>query len=350
MKERDLCTYVQKVKDLEADLSRAEQEIAFLQGSAPEKRSSTTEIEEKSREYESLIKEQQALSDQLAESMKESRILRGVGTFLSAEIKRLEEELRKTKEENVWNLRTVKSGTGEACSRISESAGKREHAPGVPLANGQEEILSDSLKEHFPSALSWQSQQQVTRNFLKKAAFSLLFLVLLVVTAGIPLREDIYNSLTSLMSRKRTVPSGTEVTHWAEGIKQLKSGEYMISLTFLNREAISVLGLSDKVTDASTADNFYAFFELKAEHGCIPDSFLSSFEKEVSFLDGQGSLIPLNVSEDMGGEKKAFYKTEVCGDKSGVVDLKSVISARKNAQISALAINGLNAESPIILR
>jgi len=181
-------------------------------------------------------------------------------------------------------------------------------------------------------------------------AFSLLFLFFLVVSAGIPVREDIYNSLTSLTARKNTVPSETAVKRWAEGIKQSESGDYVISLVFLNREAISVLGLSGKITDAGMADNLYAFFEVKAEHGCIPDGFLSSIEKVVFFFDDKGTLIRLNAPEAMASEKKVIYKKEACEKESGAVDLKSVISARKNARIAGMTINGLNTGSPLIVR
>ncbi len=342
---------VQKTEALETNLSSAGQKITQLKGIVSAKENSLTGLQEKLKEYERLIKEKDALSGKLEEAMRESHVLREVKAFLSEEAKKLDEELKQIKEENTALRLTLKKETEEAFAKILQSTGKLENTinEGMHLARKLEEISANTLKEHLPAILGRTSSStpRGLRNSFKKAVF-VLFFVLILLSGIFLFREQLYHALKPDRGEKSVYPAATKP--WAEGIKQTRSGEYPITLVFLNKEAVSVLGLSEKISDSSLAENYYALLEIKAESGCIPEDFLSSWTKNVSFLDGSGTPLPLSLSESLANEKRVVYKTQACGEKTGAVYIKGIISIGKGFNVKGLTISGLTKGSPIVLR
>ena len=353
--KRESETQVQMAEVLKADLSAARQHIAHLEGSVSAKESSLREIREKVKEYEKLIEEKDALSRKLTEAMRESHVLREVKTFLSEEAKKLDEELKKIKEENAALRLTLKKETEEAFAKILQSTGRLENTiyEGMHLAKKLEEISANTLKEHLPTVMgrvSSASRRGMGRSL--KSAVSVLFLalVILATVAGLLFfKEDIYQALKPDRGGKKALtPAAAKI--WAEGIKQTRSGEYLVTLVFLNKEAISVLGLSEKIPDTSLAENRYALLEIKAEGGCIPEGFLSPWTKNVAFLDASGTPLPVDLPESTSNERRVVYKAHACGEKSGAVYMRDVISIGKGFDVRGLTIQELKNDSPVILR
>jgi chromosome segregation ATPase len=348
-------TQVQTAEVLKANLSAARQHITHLEGVMSAKEISLREMREKVKEYEKLIEEKNALSGKLAEAMRESHVLREVKTFLSEEAKKLDEELKKIKEENAALSLTLKEEAQEAFAKILQSTGRLENTihEGMHLAKKLEEISANTLKENLPSVLGRTSphSHRGIRRPLKNAIF-VVFLALVTVAAiaGVLLfKDDVYRALQPDRGEKKSlIPAEAKI--WAEGIKQTRDSEYPITLVFLNKEAISVLGLSEKIPDTSLAENHYALLEIKAEGGCIPEGFVSSWTKNVAFLDASGTPLPINLPESISNERRVVYKAHACGEQPGVLYMRDIISIGKGFNVSGLTIRGLKKDSPIILR
>ena len=91
------------------------------------------------------------------------------------------------------------------------------------------------------------------------------------------------------------------------------------------------------------------FIQIRSVGGCIPEDFVASPEKNISFLDDQGAATPLNDPGALSGWKKTIYKQNACRDKkAGAVYMKHIISAVKRSSIRGLAVRGLS-DDPIIL-
>lgn len=358
-KEQDANLYAQKAEQLEADLSEAKQKIIRLEEVLSAKESILIEKHRILQEYENLNEnlneEKEILAGKLTEAVKEADSLRHV-KILSAEIKGLEEELKKIKEESETSRLMFKSDVAEAFSRISESAGKLENtiSEGMHLAKKLEEISANAPKENLPAILEKPSSDPSIgfKKRFKKAVVVLFFILLLLggISSIFLLKENIYNALKLTPPEKKTATHTATVQSWADGIKQIRNGKYAVTLIFLNREAVGVLGLSDKIPDTSIAENHFALLEIKAESGCIPEDFISSWEKNVSFIDEHDNLLPLILPGPLADEIRVIFKENACGKKSGIVYVKSIISIARDLSIKGLAIRGLNKESPIILR
>ncbi len=137
---------------------------------------------------------------------------------------------------------------------------------------------------------------------------------------------------------------------WAKGVKQAKAGDYNISLTFLNREAVHVLGFDDLISDSMLAKETVALLVVKTQGRCIPESFVESPEKNMRFVDLQDRREPLISHDVFSSWKKTVYKKDACGNgQPGVVYLKHLIAARRLPGASGLEIRGLDKE-PVLLR
>jgi hypothetical protein len=270
-------------------------------------------------------------------------------SFLSEEIERLGEELKGLREEGETHHRALKHDLEGAFMKIADSAGRLEHTLSESISLAKR--LDDLSRENLPVTLKRKpSAQRHTGRSLKKAVVAILIPLFIVAAAlGVLLREGIHipPELEKLNKPGNTPPV---MRPWAEGVRQARSGEFAVTLIFLNREAVRALGLSEKITEAGMAENHYALLEIKAESGCLPDDFLSSFDKNVVFLDKNGATAPLNISEDLSGEKRIVYKSNVCGKKTAAVYMKAVGSVAKNFGIEGIHIIRLNKESPVVLR
>jgi hypothetical protein len=244
----------------------------------------------------------------------------------------------------------------EAFARISENAGRIEHtiSEGMHLAKKLEEISVNAMKEGLPVTLRRPAAAYVkpTGKRLRKAAFALIAVLLLLggISAIFLQKDTITTALRRANSEKKPILHAAAANPWPEGIKKIKSGEYDVTLIFLNKEAVGVLGLSEKIPDTSMAENRYALLEIKTEGGCIPEDFLSSWGKNVSFLDEQDITLPPNQLGSLSDEQKVIYKSRACGDKAGIIYIKGIVSIGKNLNIKGLAIRGIRKDSPIILR
>lgn len=356
VKEHDAVISAQEAKGLEADLSEARREILRLEDAVSTKDISMEEIERKLKGYESLFEEKAMLESRLAATAKEADGLRDIRAFLSQEIGRLGEERRKLTDESETSRLAFKSDMEAAFARISENAGRLEHtiSEGIHLAKKLEEISVSPVREDFPVAMRKPARASVqsTRKRFQKAAFALIAVLLLLGGISVILlqKENIYNALKQVKSEKRPIVNAAEMNPWAEGIKKIRTGEYNITLIFLNKEAVGVLGLSEKIPDTSMAEDRYALLEIKTEGGCIPEDFPSSWGKNVSFIDEKDATLPLNQPESLADEQKVIYKSRACGDKTGVVYIKGFFSVGKNLNIRGLAIRGLRKDSAIILK
>lgn len=358
-KEQDANLYAQKAEQLEVELSEAKQKIIRLEEVLSAKESILIEKHRILQEYENLNEnlneEKEILAGKLTEAVKEADSLRHV-KIISAEIKGLEEELKKIKEESETSRLMFKSDIAEAFSRISESAGKLENtiSEGMHLAKKLEEISANAPKENLPAILEKPSSDLSIgfKKHFKKAVFVLFFILLLLggISSIFLLKENIYNALKLTPPEKKTATHTATVQSWADGIKQIRNGKYAVTLIFLNREAVGVLGLSVKIPDTSIAENHFALLEIKAESGCIPEDFISSWEKNVSFIDEHDNPLPLILPGPLADEIRVIFKENACDEKSGIVYVKNIISIARDLSIKGLAIRGLNKESPIILR
>lgn len=344
-KEIDSLTYAidslfRENEGLLGDFSWKDQELTELRRSMEIK---TLQIEEANRyvntakerikEYEAKCGElearHEALKDEnaaLAGKIRETADQRDISEQRYEELGDLERELERFKEENAKLLASV--------------AGKKE----------LENSLLDAKKETARLAGALLEKSGRPASLEKTALRALLFLLLIAGIWGTYQGGRVYFSSKASMGEERQPVGTAAVNPWAEGVKKAGKGVYTVSLTFLNKEAASVIGLSDKITDADMAQNHYFILEIKAEGGCIPEDFFEDFQSKVSFIDKAGAAVPLSMPGTLEEEKRVVYKARACGDKTGAVYLRRVISVGKNTGVEGAAINGLMKEAPVILR
>ncbi|MHB8881393.1 MAG: coiled-coil domain-containing protein [Thermodesulfovibrionales bacterium] len=298
-------------------------------------------------QYSRLAEENELLSMKLVEATNNAGALHELKTFVSAEIGRLAEQVRSLKEEDIEKQAGLKNNITETLTMMSESAGRLEQAiaGGVALARKLEEV-STAAKEHLPVVSGrpvYETQQEPGGRPGRRMAAALAVLIAALVLAGILFRADI----SGLLSRGKEPPAVAAV--WAAGVKTARSGGYDISVTFLNNEAVSVLGYSGLIPDSILRDNSVALIVVRAESGCIPEDFVSSPENHISFINDQGGAVPLNAAGPFSEEKKTFFKKNACNGTPGAVYLKHLVSAPKLSGIKGLDIKGL-LEEPIAIR
>ncbi|TAN41485.1 MAG: hypothetical protein EPN25_04810 [Nitrospirae bacterium] len=299
-------------------------------------------------QYARLAEENELLSMKLAEASKNAGALHEIKTFVSDEIGRLAEQVRSFKEEDMTKQDVLKNDIRETLTMMSESAERLEQAiaEGVALARKLEEVSAGAAREHLPVVPDrpvYEAQQEPGRGPGRRMAAVLAVLLAALVLAGILLRGNI----SGLLNGKKEPPSVAAV--WAAGVKTARSGGYDISVTFLNNEAVNVLGYSGLIPDSILRDNSVALIVIKAGNSCIPEDFVSSPEKNMSFINDQGGAVALNAAGPFAEEKKTFFKKNACNGKPGAVYLKHLVSAPKLSGIKGLDIKGLQ-EAPIAIR
>jgi hypothetical protein len=349
-RDRELETLTRRKEELESELTRIASTLAQQKDLVALAEKTPLQHQEINR----LRQDNEALSARLAEVLQKAETLADIKAAFSLEIKRLSEKMELFKDEGMADRVILKNDIDKSFSMIAESTERLEHAiaEGLPLVRRLEEISSGALREDLPAVYTAVPHEpERTRSNARGrqlvAALGLLgLLVLLVLTAAVFFRQDIYHTL----SRKGLFADDPKPALWETGTKQARSGQYEATLTFLNKEAVQVLGFSDIIPDAGLTQNMYALIEIRSAGGCIPEDFVASPEKNISFLDERGTSLPLQDPGALSGWKKTIYKQNACGDnKAGAVYMKHIISAVKSSSITGLAVRGL-AEDPVILR
>ncbi|MGC2062031.1 MAG: hypothetical protein WA610_03570, partial [Thermodesulfovibrionales bacterium] len=346
LRDREIEALAHRKEELHAELSSAAGALAQHKDLMALAEKTPLQQEEINR----LRQDNEALSARLAEALQKATTIEEIKTTVSLGIRRLSEKMELLKDEGMVDRIALKHDIDKSFSMITESTERLEHAiaEGLPLARKLEEISSGMLREDLPAVYtSVSNEPDNTRSRGRgREIVAVLGLLLLVLAAAIFFRQDAYHAL----SEKGHFVAAPKPPLWETGTKQAKSGQYEATLTFLNKEAVQVLGFSDIIPDAGLAQNTFALIEIRSAGNCIPEDFIASPEKNISFLDDGGAETPLNDPGAFSGWKKTIYKQNACSNrKTGAIYLKHIISVVKKPSIRGLAIRGL-AGDPIILR
>jgi hypothetical protein len=176
-----------------------------------------------------------------------------------------------------------------------------------------------------------------------KPALAVMALVLLFAAGAF-----LYTTQWRATPQRPAESPATVLSPWAEGIKHKEAGGVDITLTFLNREALGILALTEKVSDRDLAGKYYALLELKANEGCISEKFDSAVEGNVSFLTAGGPAVAATVPPALAGEGSSVYRAGACGGEPGVVSLRRYLSAERRYEINGMSISGLSEEAPLV--
>jgi len=273
-----------------------------------------------------------------------------LAAVVSDEIRRLAEQIRALKEEGIADRVKLEKDLGKSFSMISESAERLEQviSEGLPLAKKLEEISAVFTKENLPALYQGTASAPVTgevKSHWKGVAATLAALLAVLVISGIYFREDIINGLRGKTPEVSSVASAP----WASGVKQISSGDYDVTLTFLNQESVNVLGYSDILPQAHLRENNSALLVIKRSNGCIPESFIANPEENIIFVGSSGTPVALNRTAELSDLKKTVYRQRACGNKPGAIYLKHIISASRQSSIVGVDIRGLDKDT-IVLR
>jgi len=346
LRDRELEALARGKEELETELGNTAAELTRQKDllAAREKTPASHE------ETEKLRRSNEELSARLAEAVQRAAALGELKTVVSLEIKSLSEKIELLKNEGIADRAVLKSDIDNSFSRIAESNERLNQAitEGLPLARKLEEISSAMEGGTLPAVYRAVPQDPEKHGGSPRARQIAVFsgLLLLLLIAVIFSRQDGYRAL----SEKGLVVADQKPAVWETGTKQAKSGQYEATLTFLNKEAVQVLGFSDIIPDAGLAHNTFALIEIRNSGGCIPEDFVASPEKNISFLDDHGAATPLNHPGAWSDWKKTVYKQNACSNrKTGAIYMKHIISAVKKSSLRGLAVRGL-VKDPIIIQ
>lgn len=325
-------------------LSEERARVAALEASLSEKEIAYGQMQEVLSGFETLKEENEGLRRELEEAGGEDLKFRKLNDSLSSGMRRIEERFDAFVE-RMEKREADYSGSVEALhGKFSEMSGKMKEAlEGAERGRHETFKPADGMQpvKALPFGLS------PGKVFVGKVLLGLLVAVFLFgMTAG--LLEYATETAPPPAPVIEETPRQAE-NIWASGLKRSKEGGFDVSLTFLNREALGVLGYSEMLSDEELGASHYALLEIKAEEGCIGDGFRASFIERVSFLDAEGNRFSPVLPPSLSEKGRTVFKEKACGAMPGAVMMKEYLSFGKGHDVSAMAISGISEEAPEIM-
>jgi hypothetical protein len=297
---------------------------------------------------EQLLSRQQEALERQCDSGRAGESLIEAGTRITDEFRRLEEDSAALFREREEMLRSLRERSEETIQRMSSGAERLEDTllAGARFAEKLEQLASKIENEHIPAlykharAASPRARQGAPLN----VALPLVFILFAVIAiAGFFLYRGGFFPLSSAAPQKEA--SRTQDSRHDAGTLRVVRDGFGVSFVFLTREAIAALSLSEVITEASQSQNLYGLLEIRAEKGCIPETFASAWAEQVSFADGKGGTVR---PSEVGGESRVVYNPKACGGAPGPVFLRGIVTAAKGEPVKRVSIRGLVPGDPIV--
>jgi tetratricopeptide (TPR) repeat protein len=209
--------------------------------------------------------------------------------------------------------------------------------------------INDTVSEEYIPEME-ESEEELEKRYIgmpsitkrKTSIFLIASVIVLSLIAGL--------SIYFLSGRGTKIGSTDNENLWKMNARIVKSEHFEIEATRLTDKLLHKLPIAVSLSKKGLSENGFYLIRIKAIKDCIPEDFVKNVGEYISLIDRQGKSIRPRELKELANIKKVIYKPNVCQREYGIIFTQFYIAYPKEMSTVGLSIDGLERQSPVIVK